>query len=276
PRREPRRRPLAGGGARGRRRGRPPLGRRAPRGDRSQGDGRRPAARARPAGGRGRRRAGGARPAPHRPLRRRLRRGARRRRRGRGGRAPAGRVPRPRLLRRPGGGVTLAWEWLGRVGFDEAAAAQEARRDRILAGDAAAQALLFLEHDPVITLGRSSSPGELLVPEAELRARGVSLRRASRGGGATAPRPRQPRLYPLLPLHRRLLLHLPDPPRAPAAASCGTWRRWGAPSGTSSPPAASPPRGAAIPPACGWATRRSRRAAFTCAVAWRCTGSRST
>ncbi|HKA90742.1 MAG TPA: lipoyl(octanoyl) transferase LipB [Haliangiales bacterium] len=126
--------------------------------------------------------------------------------------------------------MTLAWEWLGRVGFDEAAAAQEARRDRILAGDAAAQALLFLEHDPVITLGRSSSPGELLVPEAELRARGVSLRRASRGGGATAHGPGQLVLYPVVRLHRGVLWHVETVGRAiadelAARGVAAAWRR---------------------------------------------------
>src|SRR5262249_59085299 len=135
-----------------------------------------------------------------------------------------------RLVWRRGGGVTMVWEWLGRVGFDEAAVAQEASRDRILAGDAAAQALLFLEHDPVITLGRSSSPGELLVPEAELRARGVSLRRASRGGGATAHGPGQLVLYPVVRLHRGVLWHVETVGRAiadelAARGVAAAWRR---------------------------------------------------
>jgi lipoate-protein ligase B len=104
--------------------------------------------------------------------------------------------------------MTLPWRWLGRVGFDEAAAAQEERRDRILAGDGAAESLLFLEHDPVITLGRSASPADVLVPEAELAARGVSLRRASRGGAATAHGPGQLIVYPVVRLRRGVLWHV--------------------------------------------------------------------
>jgi lipoate-protein ligase B len=126
--------------------------------------------------------------------------------------------------------VTLAWEWLGRVGFDDATAAQEARRDRILAGDAAAQALLFLEHDPVITLGRSASPADILVPEEELRARGVSVRRATRGGAATAHGPGQLIVYPVVRLHRGVLWHVETVGRAIAAelrdrGVAGEWRR---------------------------------------------------
>ena len=124
----------------------------------------------------------------------------------------------------------MRWEWLGRVPFDDAFAAQEARRERILEGDAAAEALLFLEHDPVITLGRSTGAADLLVPEAELGRRGIALRRTTRGGSATAHAPGQLVIYPVMRLRRGVLWHVETIGRAIADELRGhgvdaSWRR---------------------------------------------------
>jgi lipoyl(octanoyl) transferase len=45
--------------------------------------------------------------------------------------------------------------------------------------------LVLLEHDPVITLGRNAKPENLLLDEAELQRRGVSLAETGRGGDVT-------------------------------------------------------------------------------------------
>jgi lipoyl(octanoyl) transferase len=124
----------------------------------------------------------------------------------------------------------MKWEWLGRVAYDDAFAAQEARRERILAGDAAAEALWFLEHDPVITLGRSTRPADLLVPEPELARRGIALRRTTRGGSATAHGPGQLVVYPVMRLRRGVLWHVETIGRAIADELRGlgvdaSWRR---------------------------------------------------
>jgi lipoate-protein ligase B len=102
----------------------------------------------------------------------------------------------------------LQTRWLGRVSYREAWALQEELRERVLAGDDDAQTLLLLEHEPVITLGRSALPSHLLVTEAELSRRGVTLVKTSRGGDVTAHGPGQLVIYPVVRLARGVLAHV--------------------------------------------------------------------
>jgi lipoate-protein ligase B len=73
--------------------------------------------------------------------------------------------------------------WLGSVAYADALerqlAAVEARR-----GGGPDQ-LLLLEHPPVVTLGRSAKPDNLLTSRAELAARGVEVHEVARGGDVT-------------------------------------------------------------------------------------------
>jgi lipoyl(octanoyl) transferase len=79
---------------------------------------------------------------------------------------------------------------LGRIPYDEALQLQErchaARREGRI-GDT----ILLLEHDPVITYGRSAEAEDLLVPEEELERRGIPVRRVNRGGKITCHYPGQ-------------------------------------------------------------------------------------
>ena len=87
-------------------------------------------------------------------------------------------------------------DW-GRVPYDEAMSRMEARAAALSAG-AVPDALVFVEHDPVVTLGRGSHRENLLLPEAALEARGVAVRECGRGGDVTYHGPGQLVGYPIL------------------------------------------------------------------------------
>ena len=60
--------------------------------------------------------------------------------------------------------------------------------------------LLFVEHDPVYTLGKSGDLSNLLVSEAELEHKGVEFFKTNRGGDITFHGPGQLVAYPILDL----------------------------------------------------------------------------
>jgi lipoate-protein ligase B len=68
--------------------------------------------------------------------------------------------------------------------------------------------LLLVEHDPVITLGRRGRPEHLLLPAAELAARGIQVCRATRGGEVTYHGPGQLVCYPIVRLRRGVVAHV--------------------------------------------------------------------
>jgi lipoate-protein ligase B len=124
-----------------------------------------------------------------------------------------------------------AWRWLGRVGHAAAFAEQEARRERVLAGDDGAQAVLLCEHDPVITLGRSADRSHVIAGDAQLATAGVELVQTDRGGDVTYHGPGQLMIYPVVRLRRGVVALLESIAEALAsvAAELGvhgaTWQR---------------------------------------------------
>ncbi len=89
--------------------------------------------------------------------------------------------------------------FLGRVGYDEAASLQNGCARALKAG-LGEERLLLLEHAPVITLGRNARREDVLFAEETLRAQGVAVAAADRGGQVTYHGPGQLVGYPILDL----------------------------------------------------------------------------
>jgi lipoyl(octanoyl) transferase len=105
----------------------------------------------------------------------------------------------------PGG---LEVHWLGRVLYREAWQKQHElvaarRRDEI------PDQLLLLEHEPVLTLGRTSDEKHVLASAEELARRGIELIRTERGGEVTYHGPGQLVGYPIVRLNERGILIRP-------------------------------------------------------------------
>jgi lipoyl(octanoyl) transferase len=101
----------------------------------------------------------------------------------------------------------LGVAWLGRIGYEEAAALQERLRAAILAGEEA-ETLLLLEHHPVITLGRGADRTNVLASREALAARGVTVVESSRGGDVTYHGPGQLVAYPVMRLRHGVVAHV--------------------------------------------------------------------
>lgn len=86
----------------------------------------------------------------------------------------------------------IHWHWLGRAPYQRVLADQLAARERVWAG--ADGVVLLCEHPPVITLGRSANPANVLAPS------GVDVVRIERGGDVTYHGPGQLMIYPVVRL----------------------------------------------------------------------------
>ncbi len=97
---------------------------------------------------------------------------------------------------------------LGRVPYAEAWDMQKRLQARLVRAKRAAlperipHVLLLVEHPPVYTIGKSGDERNLLLPPAELAARGVSFYHVERGGDVTFHGPGQIVAYPILDLGR--------------------------------------------------------------------------
>jgi lipoyl(octanoyl) transferase len=88
--------------------------------------------------------------------------------------------------------------WLGRIGYEGALVLQREAAARVARGGC--ETLLLLEHDPVFTLGRNASEGDVLFTPAKRRELKISLFEADRGGKVTYHGPGQLVGYPILNL----------------------------------------------------------------------------
>jgi len=92
---------------------------------------------------------------------------------------------------------------LGRCSYDDALAMQERAARAVAAGGP--DELLYVEHAPLITLGRGTDPGQIISSAAELAVAGISVVDTDRGGGATYHGPGQLVGYPIVDLRRRAI-----------------------------------------------------------------------
>ena len=89
---------------------------------------------------------------------------------------------------------------LGRISFDDALRIQEDAIVRYRRTGDGLPVVYSLEHDPVITCGRSTHDSNLLLSEAEYEKLGIQVRKIDRGGDVTYHGPGQVVVYPVVAL----------------------------------------------------------------------------
>jgi lipoyl(octanoyl) transferase len=99
------------------------------------------------------------------------------------------------------------WQWLGRVPYSTALQLQSSHRDRVIEGTAQ-ECLYLLEHPPVITLGRSANPSNILANPRQLAVEGIDVFRTARGGEVTFHGPGQLVGYPIFRLSMGLRAYM--------------------------------------------------------------------
>jgi lipoyl(octanoyl) transferase len=122
-------------------------------------------------------------------------------------------------------GQGIERRWLGRIAYRDAWAIQKDLVARRAAGEIGDQ-LLLLEHEAVLTIGKHGDAAHVLVPDEELRSRGIEVIRVERGGEVTYHGPGQLVAYPIVKLADRGLLVRPLV-RALEAAMIETCRSFG-------------------------------------------------
>lgn len=90
---------------------------------------------------------------------------------------------------------------LGNLGYSEAWEIQRDFQREVQLGERD-DTLVFVEHPPVLTLGASFHPENLLFTEAEYESKGIITVRTDRGGDVTYHGPGQLVIYPIFDLQR--------------------------------------------------------------------------
>lgn len=96
--------------------------------------------------------------------------------------------------------ASIAVVELGRRRYGEVLELQRTLCRQRVSGELAADLLLLVEHDPVVTLGRGTRPSSLPVPGDLLERRGIEVFEVERGGDVTLHAPGQLVGYPILDL----------------------------------------------------------------------------
>lgn len=102
---------------------------------------------------------------------------------------------------------TLRWAYCGRVAYRRASELQQTTKRELRAGRGS-DLLVLLEHDPVITLGRSATDRDVLADETTLERLGIEVERSTRGGQVTYHGPGQLVGYPIRRVGRAVRQHV--------------------------------------------------------------------
>jgi len=89
--------------------------------------------------------------------------------------------------------------WLGRRRYEPVLTFMQSLQKERQQGRIA-DSVLFVEHEPVVTLGRAAQPSHVLFPRAALERQGVDLVETGRGGDVTLHAPGQLVCYPIIDL----------------------------------------------------------------------------
>jgi len=85
---------------------------------------------------------------------------------------------------------TIVWSYLGRVEYPDALSLMEKLVHRVKKVEMSGM-LLFLEHPPIITLGKRADMNDIIAPRESLKRRGYRVFNTDRGGKATCHGPGQ-------------------------------------------------------------------------------------
>ena len=98
---------------------------------------------------------------------------------------------------------SIVWSFLGRISYSECLEIQRSLQNNIISGeDSSCGQILFLEHEPVITVGKFGSHQNLLSNEESLKKSGIEIFETERGGDFTYHGPGQLVCYPVLNLKK--------------------------------------------------------------------------